>query len=85
MSNSRYKSIEHRGNAHRTKERLSIATFLSPNYDAVISPMKELVNDSSPALYKSIKYRDYFSRFVDKGLGGKEHVRAAGAETANFQ
>lgn len=76
LSNGRYKSIEHRGNAHRTKERLSIAAFLSPSSEAVISPMENLVNHTHPALYKSIKYQDYFTNFVVKGLNGKEHVRA---------
>ena len=79
-----YKSIEHRGNAHRTKERLTIATFLSPNYGAVVEPMQELVNCNQPALYRSIKYEDYFSKFVVKGLNGKEHVRAAAGSTTPF-
>ncbi|CAM6103863.1 unnamed protein product [Calypogeia fissa] len=78
LSNGRYKSIEHRGNAHRTKERLSIATFYSPAQEILICPMDELVDNAHPALYKSIRFRDYFSNFVVKGLNGKDFIRAAG-------
>ncbi|CAM6119250.1 unnamed protein product [Calypogeia fissa] len=80
LSNGRYKSIEHRGNAHRTKERLSIATFYSPAHEILIGPMDELVDNAYPSLYKSIRFRDYFSNFVVKGLNGKDYIRAAGVE-----
>lgn len=85
LSNGRYKSIEHRGNAHRTKGRLSLATFLGPDQDAVIGPIDELIDSAHPALYRNIKFQDYFKNFVVRGLNGRDHLRAVGVRKESSQ
>ncbi|CAM6103709.1 unnamed protein product [Calypogeia fissa] len=77
LSNGRYRSVEHRGNADPTKERLSIATFYSPDPKAMIGPIKQLVDDAHPARYGDITYDDYISAFFGEGLKGKDYVKAA--------
>ncbi|CAM6118950.1 unnamed protein product [Calypogeia fissa] len=80
LSNGRYKSVEHRGNAHRTKERLTIATFYGPDPKAMIGPIKQLVDDAHPAQYRDVTYHDYMMTFIAGGLKGKDYVKAAAAE-----
>ncbi|KAK1293626.1 S-norcoclaurine synthase 1 [Acorus calamus] len=55
LSNGKYKSINHRGMVDREKERLSIATFMSPSYETEFGPIPELVRDGE-ALYKEFKF-----------------------------
>nr|AOA33448.1 gibberellin 2-oxidase 8 [Pseudostellaria heterophylla] len=52
-SNGVYRSVEHRVVANKTVERLSIAYFLCPSYDAIIQSCKE------PPLYKKFSFREY--------------------------
>ncbi|KAL9236901.1 hypothetical protein vseg_011515 [Gypsophila vaccaria] len=52
-SNGVYKSVEHRVVANKKVERLSIAYFLCPSYDAIIQSCKE------PPLYKKFSFREY--------------------------
>ncbi|KAJ6423531.1 hypothetical protein OIU84_024487 [Salix udensis] len=52
ITNGTYRSIEHRATVNSEKERLSIATFLSPNYDSVIGPASSLVTEQTPAMFK---------------------------------
>ncbi|KAK9714909.1 hypothetical protein RND81_06G130100 [Saponaria officinalis] len=52
-SNGVYKSVEHRVVANKKVERLSIAYFLCPSYDAIIQSCKE------PSIYKKFSFREY--------------------------
>ncbi|CAM6103705.1 unnamed protein product [Calypogeia fissa] len=79
LSNGRYKSVEHRGNADRTKERLSIATFYGPLPQAMIGPIKQLVDDAHPARYRDVTFDDYISAFFAGGFQGKDYVKASAA------
>ncbi|KAK1272468.1 S-norcoclaurine synthase 1 [Acorus gramineus] len=61
LSNGKYKSIKHRGTIDPLKERLSIATFHSPNYDASIGPLKEITRDEALA---SMKMEEIPNRYI---------------------
>lgn len=63
LSNGKFKAMEHRVAVHNTKERISIAAFLSPTDTAIIGPLPELVRGSSEK-YKSVSYADYRQAYI---------------------
>ncbi|CAJ1957738.1 unnamed protein product [Sphenostylis stenocarpa] len=73
ITNGIYRSIEHRATVNSEKERLSIATFYSPNQDAEIGPWKSLINEETPSLFKRIRVDQYFKNFFSRKLEGKSH------------
>ncbi|KAK1262706.1 S-norcoclaurine synthase 1 [Acorus gramineus] len=75
LSNGKYKSINHRGMVDREKERLSIATFMSPSFETEFGPLPELVRDGE-AFYKSINYGKFINLFGSEKLNGKGHMDA---------
>ena len=77
MSNDKYKSIEHRAIADRSKNRVSIPFFVNPGSDATIGPPPEVLASGETPLYKNVVYSDYFKHFVSKGHDGKNTVEFA--------
>ncbi|CAI0418416.1 unnamed protein product [Linum tenue] len=74
MSNGEYKSIEHRAVVNPEKERLSIATFHSPNFSATIGPLSNLLTKDKKGQapnYKSISHEDYLKLGAKIKLDGK--------------
>lgn len=53
LSNDRYKSVYHRAVTNEKKKRVSLAMFVGPNYDNVIGPINELIDEDHPPLYRS--------------------------------
>ena len=74
MSNDKYKSIEHRVVANRSKTRISIPIFVNPAPDAVIGPLPEVMENGEEAKYKQVVYSDYFKYFFSKAHGGKKTI-----------
>ncbi|XP_050203676.1 protein DOWNY MILDEW RESISTANCE 6 [Mercurialis annua] len=68
LSNGRYKSICHRAVVNVDKARMSIASFLCPCDDALISPAKPLIQHESAAIYKDFTYAEYYKRFWSRNL-----------------
>ncbi|URD82334.1 2OG-Fe(II) oxygenase superfamily [Musa troglodytarum] len=73
LSNGRYKSIEHRVVVNTERERLSIATFHSPQSHAMIGPLQELVRGSG-ARYKTVNHEDFMKLFFSSKLDGKSFL-----------
>ncbi|CAN1746403.1 S-norcoclaurine synthase 1 [Linum perenne] len=71
MSNGEYKSIEHRATVNPDKERMSIATFHSPNMKAMIEPIPELINEKKQAKYQSRSREEYMKLVLSSKLNGK--------------
>ena len=69
MSNGEYKSIEHRAVVDPQKNRLSIASFHSPNMKALIGPLPDL--EKNNANYKTITHEEYLKLVVTSKLDGK--------------
>ncbi|CAI9118215.1 OLC1v1019750C1 [Oldenlandia corymbosa var. corymbosa] len=72
VSNDKYKSVEHRVIANHNGPRISAACFFVGNPDPTYAygPIKELISEESPALYKEFTVREYirnfFARTIDK-------------------
>ncbi|CAJ1957732.1 unnamed protein product [Sphenostylis stenocarpa] len=74
ITNGMYRSIEHRATVNAQKERLSIATFYSPNQDGVVGPASSLINEETPPRFNSIGVKDYFKGLFSRKLDGKSYV-----------
>ncbi|KAG5141351.1 hypothetical protein JHK84_035119 [Glycine max] len=71
VTNGIYQSIEHRATVNSEIERLSIATFHSPELDVVVGPVASLITEQTPARFKRIKMEDYFRGRFARKLDGK--------------
>ncbi|XP_068645127.1 gibberellin 20 oxidase 1-B-like [Aristolochia californica] len=56
LSNGRYKSVLHRAIVRSKIPRLTLAFFLSPEMEKVVSPPQELVDDDHPRIYPDYKW-----------------------------
>ncbi|KAG5029301.1 Codeine O-demethylase [Glycine soja] len=74
LSNGAYTSIEHRAAVNKEKERISIAMFFNPKFEAEIGPVKSFINSENPPLFKSMLMEDYFKDFFSRNLNGKSHL-----------
>ncbi|KAF5752778.1 protein SRG1-like [Tripterygium wilfordii] len=59
LSNGIYSSIEHRAMVNSMKERISIAFFMNPKFEADIGPISSLINSQNPPLFKKIGIEQY--------------------------
>ncbi|KAK7324482.1 hypothetical protein VNO77_28057 [Canavalia gladiata] len=75
-TNGIYRSIEHRATVNSEKERLSIATFYSPNQDGVVGPASSLITEQTPAQFKTVGTKEYFRGLFARKLDGKSYVDA---------
>ncbi|XP_052180465.1 protein SRG1-like [Diospyros lotus] len=74
LTNGNYRSIEHRAIVNSEKERLSIATFISPRLDGELGPAPSLITPQTPALFKRITVLDYAKGYVSRELRGKSYI-----------
>ncbi|PNX90221.1 protein SRG1-like, partial [Trifolium pratense] len=49
ITNGIYKSVEHRAKVNSKKERISLATFYGPSFEAILAPTPSLVTQERPA------------------------------------
>ncbi|XP_028758709.1 protein SRG1-like [Neltuma alba] len=83
ITNGTYRSIEHRAMVNSERERLSIATFYSPRYDAEIGPSPSLVTDHTPPKFKRIGVDEYFRGLFSRELQGKSYLEAMRIQQCN--
>ncbi|WVY95163.1 hypothetical protein V8G54_034251 [Vigna mungo] len=76
ITNGKYKSCEHRAITNPDRARLSVATFHDPAKTVKISPVSELIDESSPAKYRDVVYGDHVLSWYTKGPEGKRNIDA---------
>ncbi|KAI4325031.1 hypothetical protein MLD38_030462 [Melastoma candidum] len=72
LSNGKYKSVWHRAVVNGDVSRISVASFLCPENNAMISPPKSLVEAGSGAVYRDFTYAEYYAKFWSRNLD-QEH------------
>ncbi|KAJ4893343.1 2-oxoglutarate (2OG) and Fe(II)-dependent oxygenase superfamily protein [Raphanus sativus] len=76
LSNSIYKSSEHRVIVNSQKERVSLAFFYNPKSDIPIQPLEQLVSSTNPPLYPPMSYDQYRLFIRTHGPRGKSYVES---------
>ncbi|KAL1357521.1 hypothetical protein HN51_009412 [Arachis hypogaea] len=73
ISNDKLKSVEHRVVANHRGPRVSVACFFTlDNYPSqrIYGPIKELLSQDNPPLYRDTSLQDFNAYYYNKGLGG---------------
>ncbi|OIW08003.1 hypothetical protein TanjilG_20104 [Lupinus angustifolius] len=74
ISNEKFKSVEHRVLANHRGPRISVACFLTPHLyptTRVYGPIKELLSQNNPPVYRETSLQDFIAYYDNKGLDGK--------------
>jgi len=74
VTNGIYRSTEHRATVNSEKERISMATFYSPNLDGELGPAPSLVTPETPAAYRRMIVADFLKGYLSRELVGKSYV-----------
>ncbi|CAI9787983.1 unnamed protein product [Fraxinus pennsylvanica] len=74
VSNSVYRSIEHRAIVNSDSKRLSVATFYSSNLGSELGPARSLVGPKNPPVFRRMPIEEYFKNFFARKLNGKSYI-----------
>ncbi|GMH08821.1 hypothetical protein Nepgr_010661 [Nepenthes gracilis] len=72
LSNGVYKSVWHRAVVNADKPRISVASFLCPDDNALISAPPPLTANRSSPVYRNFTYSEYYKKFWSRNLD-QEH------------
>ncbi|CAK7357434.1 unnamed protein product [Dovyalis caffra] len=74
LSNGVYNSVEHRATINSEKERISIAFFVNPKFEAEIGPSTSLISPQNPPSFRRIRMEKYVKDFFSRELDSKSFL-----------
>ncbi|XP_031489967.1 protein SRG1-like [Nymphaea colorata] len=74
ISNGVYCSVEHRAVVSHDAERMSIATFFSPNMNVEFGPAPSLITPETPPLFKRVGTAEFFKNLFTRKLQGRAYI-----------
>ncbi|KAK4597916.1 hypothetical protein RGQ29_015437 [Quercus rubra] len=63
LSNGKFQSVRHRAVTNKLLPRLSLGMFYNPNYDTVIGPIEDLIDEEHPPKYRKYTFKEYMEEF----------------------
>ena len=76
LSNGKFKSVGHRAVTNKLLPRLSLGMFYNPNYDTVIGPIEDLIDEEHPTKYRKYGFKEYMEEFY-RQEGKRRRVKEA--------
>ncbi|XP_009761509.1 deacetoxyvindoline 4-hydroxylase-like [Nicotiana tabacum] len=71
LSNDKFVSVNHKVLANKVGPRMSVACFFTgvSATSKIYGPIKELISEENPPLYKEFSVSDYMAKFISRPLG----------------
>ncbi|KAF5941837.1 hypothetical protein HYC85_019479 [Camellia sinensis] len=79
ISNDKFRSVDHRVLANNVGPRISVASFFKGVFGTpkLYGPIKELITEENPPLYRDFLVSDYIGKFMSRALdeSGLDHFK----------
>ncbi|XP_061374541.1 1-aminocyclopropane-1-carboxylate oxidase homolog 3-like [Gastrolobium bilobum] len=78
ISNDQFKSVEHQVMANHRGPRVSVACFFTLDHypsSIMYGPIKELLSEDNPPVYRETLLQDFNAHYYKKGLGGSSALK----------